>query len=265
MIPKIIHYCWFGGKEMPKSVTDCIDSWKKYMPDHTLMLWNESNSPMDHPYVKATYENRKWANVSNYVRLFALVQHGGWYFDTDVEVMATPKLDQYPETCFLGLESKPQDIKFMVNNAIIATEANHPFIKGCYENIQTFDGKEIASVTSPLLTTQQLMKIGFKGKPGVFENVRVFPHDVFYPTAWYEKVSPSLFTKDTLCVHHCDASWLTATDFSDEEFKLVCKEHGYYKNGYHRLVSGQMTWKEFLTISFNFKKRKLMGLFGIKR
>ena len=85
MIPKIIHYCWFGGNPKSNLIKQCIDSWKKYCPDYQLIEWNESNFDINcNPYVKAAYEDKKWAFVSDYVRLYIVYNQGGVYLDTDV-------------------------------------------------------------------------------------------------------------------------------------------------------------------------------------
>ena len=88
MIPKIIHYCWFGDKELPKLAKKCLASWKKYCPDYQIKCWNESNFDVNsNQYVKEAYENKKYAFVTDYVRLYALYNFGGVYMDTDVEVI----------------------------------------------------------------------------------------------------------------------------------------------------------------------------------
>ena len=89
MIPKIIHYCWFGGGPKPKSVEKCIRSWKKYCSDYEIIEWNEDNfdissSPL---YAKQAYAAKKWAFVSDYARLKVVFEYGGIYFDTDVQVI----------------------------------------------------------------------------------------------------------------------------------------------------------------------------------
>ena len=87
MIPRILHYCWFGGKEMPQETKDCIASWQKYMPDWEYKLWNEDNFNVDSiPYTKEAHMSGKMAFVSDYVRLVALHDEGGVYLDTDVEL-----------------------------------------------------------------------------------------------------------------------------------------------------------------------------------
>ena len=88
MIPRIIHYCWFGRGQMPEMALKCIESWHKHMPDYRYKLWNEDNFDINSvPYVKEAYEARKFAFVTDYVRLYALYHEGGIYMDTDVEVL----------------------------------------------------------------------------------------------------------------------------------------------------------------------------------
>ena len=88
MIPKIIHYCWFGRKPLPPLAVKCIESWKKYLPDYTIKEWNEDNFDINIvPYTREAYEVGKYAFVSDYARFYILYHHGGLYFDTDVEVI----------------------------------------------------------------------------------------------------------------------------------------------------------------------------------
>ena len=88
MIPKKIHYCWFGHGEMPKLAKKCIKSWNKYCPDYEIKEWNEDNFDIDkYPYVREAYDNRKFAFVTDVVRLYAIYTEGGIYMDTDVEVL----------------------------------------------------------------------------------------------------------------------------------------------------------------------------------
>ncbi len=96
MIPKLIHYCWFGRGEMPELARNCIASWRKLLPDYELMLWNEDNFDVDSlKFTRQAYAKRKFAFVTDYVRLYALKHYGGLYMDTDVEVVRSldPLLD----------------------------------------------------------------------------------------------------------------------------------------------------------------------------
>ena len=107
MIPRIIHYCWFGRKEKPESVVKCILSWKQYLPDYQIVEWNENNFDIENSitYVKQAYDCKMWAFVSDFVRLHALYNYGGLYFDTDVEVFK-PFDDLMINSGFCGFESK---------------------------------------------------------------------------------------------------------------------------------------------------------------
>ena len=102
MIPKVIHYCWFGGNTKPASVLKCIESWKKYCPDYEIREWNEENFPVgDNLYCKQAYEAKKWAFATDYARLVIVYNNGGIYLDTDVEVIK-PLDDLLNHKFFIG-------------------------------------------------------------------------------------------------------------------------------------------------------------------
>ena len=104
MIPKIIHYCWFGRNPLPESAVKCIDSWKKFFPDYEIKEWNEDNFDVNIiPYTKEAYEAKKYAFVSDYARMWILYHHGGLYFDTDVEVIKSMD-DIVARGPFMGIE-----------------------------------------------------------------------------------------------------------------------------------------------------------------
>lgn len=104
MIPKIIHYCWFGGNPLPELAVKCIESWKKYCPDYEIKRWDESNFDLKCcDYVKEAYQAKKWAFVSDYVRFKVLYDEGGLYFDTDVELIK-PIDDILARGPFMGVE-----------------------------------------------------------------------------------------------------------------------------------------------------------------
>lgn len=121
MIPKIIHYIWFGKKPFPEKVQECIDSWHKYMPEYKFMLWNEDSFDVNSvPFTKQAYENKKWAFVSDYVRIYALNKFGGWYLDTDVEILKP----------LAPFENRRMVFGTDVNGALTAlmgSESGHPY------------------------------------------------------------------------------------------------------------------------------------------
>ena len=117
MIPKIIHYCWFGRNPLPESAKKCIDSWRKFLPDYEIKEWNEDNFDVNIiPYTQQAYEAKKYAFVSDYARFWILYHHGGVYFDTDVEVIR-PMDDIIEKRPFMGRE-KGAFIKDICDNTI---------------------------------------------------------------------------------------------------------------------------------------------------
>lgn len=130
MIPQIIHYIWFGGKPFPAKVQECINSWHKYMPEYKFMLWNEETFDVNSvPFTKQAYDNKKWAFVSDYVRVYALNKFGGWYLDTDIEILKplTPFEDN---RMILGTDSDG------ALTALMGSEPSHPYWK---QMLETYD------------------------------------------------------------------------------------------------------------------------------
>ena len=116
MIPKVIHYCWFGKGKMPDLALKCLESWKKYCPDYVIKEWNEDNFDLDlYPYAREAYDNRKFAFVTDVVRLYALYHEGGIYMDTDVELVNS--IDKFlHHTAFSGFESEKMLIHGLIPN-----------------------------------------------------------------------------------------------------------------------------------------------------
>ena len=110
MIPKKIHYCWFGRGEKPKLAQKCIASWKKYCPDYEIIEWNENNFDVNmNGYTKWCYENKKYAFLSDYVRLLAVYKNGGLYFDTDVELIRNTDF-LLNDQAFFGFETDGTEV-----------------------------------------------------------------------------------------------------------------------------------------------------------
>lgn len=203
MIPKIIHYCWFGGKPKPQSVLKYIDTWKKQCPDYNIMEWNETNYDVyKNNYVKGAYQEKKWAFVSDYCRIDVLYQYGGIYLDTDVEVLKSFD-DLLNLTAFVGMESET-----LVATCLIASEKKGDMVRdflACYDNLE-FDS--LNPGTNVLRLTSMLeKKIGHVGYDiNHKEYVIIFPFEYFvandYGTGKVKK------TVDTYSVHHYTSTWL---------------------------------------------------------
>lgn len=134
MIPKKIHYVWVGGKEKPKDIQRCIKSWKKKLKDYEIIEWNEENFDINsHPFTKSAYEAKKWAYVSDYIRMYALYKEGGIYLDTDNLVLES--LDKFLDNkAFVGFENK--DYPY---TACFGAEKGHPFVK---KVLDYYEGRE---------------------------------------------------------------------------------------------------------------------------
>lgn len=141
MIPKIIHYCWFGGNPKPDLIKQCIDSWKKYCPDYQLIEWNESNFDINcNPYVKAAYEDKKWAFVSDYARLYIVYNQGGVYLDTDV--LLHNGIDELlKNSCWMASD----DVRYISTGLGFGAEKGNWLIKAIME---AYEGYEYPSGTN---------------------------------------------------------------------------------------------------------------------
>ena len=219
MIPKIIHYCWFGGKELPPDVKKQIHAWKTKLPDYQIIEWNEQNFSIDQsiPYVKEAYNAKKWAFVSDYVRLFALYSMGGIYLDTDVEILK--KFDDLLEReAFIGFESK-----YSLCTAVIGAEKGSLFIK---KLLQVYDGKAFHfDEKNKEIPNSQLIFIflnkKFRLKPAdsvqQLPDCTVFPSDYFSPINCYtlqKKVTGNSYT-----IHWFAGTWKSADELRKEKVK----------------------------------------------
>lgn len=207
MIPKIIHYCWFGGNPLPKPAKKCIASWKKYCPDYEIKEWNETNFDIKcNAYVEEAYNAKKYAFVSDYVRLFAMYTYGGIYMDTDVEVVSG--LDKFlSHAAFSGFED---DIH--IPTGIMACEKGFDLFGELLDDytdrhfIQSDGSYDMTSNTKTI--TSKLTEKGFvgNGQFQIVEDFALYPRDFFCP---YNNSTGKLSkTKNTATIHWFNKSWL---------------------------------------------------------
>ena len=210
MIPKIIHYCWFGGNPIPNDLISYMQTWKEMMPDWKIIEWNESNfdvsqSPL---YVQEAYHARKFAFVSDYVRLWALEQYGGVYFDTDIEVLK-PFDSLLDNKAFIGLE---ESLAHLPGTCVMGCEAQCNWVKdmlALYGNISFFKADGTWDLTTNVQRMgTKLLEHGFV--PSRDEQyvshyeLRVYTHDYFSPITSTRVMRKS---KNTYCIHHFAGSW----------------------------------------------------------
>ncbi len=207
MIPKKIHYCWFGKNPLPDMAKKCIASWKKYCPDYQIIEWNEDNFDVNCcAYSAEAYAAKKWAFVSDVARLYALVTEGGIYMDTDVEVLK-PLDDILNHQALSGFEAHDR-----IPTGLMACEKENPFFRELLHEYDTAhfirpDG-EMDLTTNVTRITNACLKHGL-----VLNNTlqsvcgfTLFPNDYFCPKDFDTKILT--ITQNTYTIHHFDGSWL---------------------------------------------------------
>lgn len=206
MIPKIIHYVWFGGKPYPEKIQYCIDSWKKILPDYEFMRWDESKFDVNTvPFTRQAFEKGMWAFVSDYVRMVALYEYGGWYLDTDVEVLK-PLSPFEDKRVVLGTDENGS------LTAVYGTEPHHWIWKACLDkyNASSFvlsDGelnlKVVNQYIQEEITSQGYIHENKYQELG--EGIYVYPDDFFHVQS-LEKGTRHL-TENSTCIHWQTMLW----------------------------------------------------------
>ncbi len=213
MTKKYIHYCWFGGKPLPKLAKKCIHSWQKYLPDYEIKRWDETNTKLEEcPFVKEAYEAKKWAFVADYVRTKALYEYGGIYFDTDMEVLKDIT-DLFQSDTFLGME----DTGYVAVGVWYEKNKN-AYLPGKllekYQKMKHFDIEKVAQQSIPLLISNILEKdhivYGANQIQRLNHGIWIYPRDYFYPYSYNR--DNNIFTNNTCMIHYYDASWIPARD-----------------------------------------------------
>ena len=206
MIPKIIHYCWFGKNEMPEKDKKNIENWKQICPDYEIVFWNEDNYDVTKvPYMKEAYEAGKLGFVPDYVRTEIIYKYGGFYFDTDVELLK-PLDDLLDNQCIVGFEH----INSVNNGQGFAAEPNNDILRELLEfyNSIHFINPEgtLNMVSSPVYLTKLLVKHGLvlNNKEQMVQNIHVFPTDFFCPKNYI--TGEITVTDNTYSIHHFNLS-----------------------------------------------------------
>lgn len=204
MIPKIIHYCWFGGGEKPAVAKKCIESWKKFCPDYEIIEWNEDNTNLClNSYTKWCYDNKQFAFLSDYIRLIVIEKYGGIYFDTDVEIIRAFD-DLLVYKAFFGFET----YEFVNTGIGFGAEAHNSIVEQMLREYEPLlDGRH-GVVGCPGLNTDALLKFGLKqnGRLQELDDVMIFPADYFNPMD--STIGKLTKTENTYSIHRYSMSWI---------------------------------------------------------
>ena len=227
MIPKIIHYCWFGRNPLTPLAQKCIASWRQYFPDYEIREWNEDNFDVNCiPYTAEAYKVGKYAFVSDYARFWVLYQNGGLYFDTDVEVIR-PLEDVVEKGPFMGFELLGE--KMAVNPGQgLAAEPGMPLYKDILDRYESLpfllsDGTINPCMMIPMVT-ELLKERGLKGN-GLIEHIAdidIYPPDWFNP--FDDAMGDLCKTDNTRTIHWYAKSWLPSKPVWETELKRLLRK-----------------------------------------
>lgn len=224
-IPKKIHYCWFGGKPLPKLAQKCIESWKKYLPDYEIIEWNESNFNVNIiPYTSEAYNAKKYAFVSDYARFWILYHYGGLYFDTDVEVIK-PIDNIIVRGSFMGCENEALGNVHAnvapglglgaypgleLYNQILLMYSKEHFIN----NDNSYNLKTVVTYV-----TELLIEYGLKvtNEIQMCADILIYPKEYFCPIDYF--TGNFVQTDNTCSIHWYTASWVKKDELFKKKFK----------------------------------------------
>ena len=198
MIPKKIHYCWFGGHDMPPLQKACLKTWERYLPDYEFIRWDESNCPRNE-FIEYHLKEKNWAFVSDFVRLHAVYEQGGIYLDTDFEVLKSFD-DLLEDQAFLAYE----DEKY-ITNGICGGVKGHKFYKDCMAYMLDRFDKQLDYHISPLVSTNVFSSRNY--------DIKVYDKYVFYPYNPYDQsrsikiLMLDMIEENTYAIHHWAKSW----------------------------------------------------------
>jgi hypothetical protein len=217
-IPKKLHYCWFGGKELPEQNKRWMESWERLCPDYEIIRWDESNYDVNnHPYTRQAYKEKLYSFVADFARLDIVYQHGGIYFDTDVEIIKNLDVLLYDEA-FAGF----------MNTTSIEFGSGHGGVKH-FEMFKVmmsfFDDASVYHFNGSLNMNPNMMcknytlrKYGLSlwNYPSVVNGMRIYPTDVFNPLA-NQQLLPVAYTKNTMAKHYYDRNWIPDSSVGKDE------------------------------------------------
>ena len=242
MIPKIIHYCWFGGNPKPALAKKCIKSWKKYCPDYELREWSEETFDIQSAplYVRQAYDCKKWAFITDYVRLWAMYNFGGIYMDTDVEVLK--ELDLFLDNkAFSGFESEDA-----VPTGIMASEKGNVMVE---ELLHYYDERSFIVNGEPDITPNTVIITEMMLPHGLVLNNQYQTVNTFslYPKEYFCPIYPGqvkvTITENTYTIHHFSGSWLPIEEQKDKMRSMKEQKRKnrnkallhFYKNTKHKI------------------------------
>ena len=209
-IPKLLHYVWVGPAPVPAEHRRYIEGWRRVMPDWPVKAWTEAEMDWSVRYLQQAYATRGWNRISDYLRMHALYHHGGFYLDTDVELLR-PLDPLRAERAVLGFQAVEPGPSW-VNGAVFGAVPGHPFVgrllRAFREEMPGW--RRMGDASGPGLITRLMREEGltqYKDVPQSLAGVTLMPVDRFYPYHWTETFTPACVTGSTFAVHHWEHAW----------------------------------------------------------
>ena len=254
MIPKTIHYCWLGGAPLPELALKCIDSWKRFCPDYRIIRWDESNLDLScDRYVRYQYSVKNWALTTDFLRFKIVYNHGGVYFDTDVELIK-PIDELLANHAFIGVDS----VGYVNPGSGVGSEKDFPLWKTLLDQYNAYDFSVDSSPPAFSILRKFTESLGYSSPDQVktLEDLTIYPVDYFSPIDLTTRKLQ--VTNNTYSIHHFFGSWISEEERKDVQLrkrfcqllggKLGVKVHGYYSaikserlkfftSRFHKLIS----------------------------
>lgn len=246
MIPKKIHYIWFGGNPKPELIQKCIASWHRFFPNYEIIEWNESNYDINQcEYVRQAYAEKKWAFASDYARFDILYQHGGIYLDTDVEFLKSLPEKMLEHEAFIGFESGGNIAPGLIYGAVPGFPLNWEILDAYRSAGCNTEGKvEFKTVN---VVTSEVLRKHAEIRPNQFQVINglaLFPSTYF--CGYDLDVGEYDIRSETISVHHYAGSWLTSG--TKRKLQVILKK-----------ILGIPMYRKLLTV-----KRWFFGIHGAR-
>lgn len=204
MIPRKIHYCWFGNSPLPSDVKRCMKTWRKFCPDYEIMRWDESNFDVNsHPFMRQAYVCKKWAFVSDYARLKIIYENGGIYLDTDVELIK-PLDDLMGYTAFFGCQAEPHNVATGLGFGAVKHAEIVQKMMDIYEEVN-FDFVNPEKCACPPLNMIAFRNLGYEYS----DKIQVIDGIAIFPARYFDPLNSREFNlcDETISIHHYSATW----------------------------------------------------------